>query len=546
MPRKGYALSESEARDFNRMRANFRRRAPAKARRSPRRRRHGGGPLTDEQQDDGFPDGVTCDCDHCLEGVTIPDGTECCKSHTTWSFTNPWLTCATTDLLLHYAGTDRWVSDEFAGPEGDPNTYRWVLTVDVDGLLAGVPNYTALTLTVAQDNGGDPVCLVYGRVGFDCQCDNSLTRKKPYGKVHGVELNDTSCNVCLKPENIVSCTRTGCEWLEFVLVELPSGVWSEGCDPDVCGLSGDHYLISEGEDTCAWSKGISGGTAGCGGVGTSESEIRFYIDHIRDRIVLSVRTSDSATDGSTFLEWTLDGFACDGVTTTATLTFYADGSTGAGGCEVSDDLSATEVIVHLPSGGTATDSGACEDEDCIPGIPPTNPAGGCCFGGYCLDFVDEALCNEFGGGWSANIDDCLESCNPTGSCCVAGGCFLGTQQVCDLVGGTFAAGAHCDDNPCEDGACCRGNGTCEVVPEAACNGAGDHWYGAGTNCTGKSCEGTCCCDGPETCCYGQGFTYDECIGDGSTPTGEVYACSETPTWVIDSATCNDCVGAAGC
>ena len=42
MAPKGYVLNESEARDFNRMRAERRRRGPPKARRQPRRRMHGG------------------------------------------------------------------------------------------------------------------------------------------------------------------------------------------------------------------------------------------------------------------------------------------------------------------------------------------------------------------------------------------------------------------------------------------------------------------------------------------------------------------------
>lgn len=40
---RGYALTEAEARDFNRMRRDYGRENPPKARRSPRRRRHGGG-----------------------------------------------------------------------------------------------------------------------------------------------------------------------------------------------------------------------------------------------------------------------------------------------------------------------------------------------------------------------------------------------------------------------------------------------------------------------------------------------------------------------
>jgi hypothetical protein len=64
----------------------------------------------------------------------------------------------------------------------------------------------------------------------------------------------------------------------------------------------------------------------------------------------------------------------------------------------------------------------------------------------------------------------------------------------------------CSPNNCPQaptGACCSTTGVCSVITQAACTGAGGHYYGNGTACrTGggcpKTCKGDMNCDGRVT------------------------------------------------
>lgn len=486
--------------------------------------------------DDGFPPGTEgCDCDHCLEGTTIPDGTECCRSHTTWSFKNPWLTCTETDLLLHYAGGDTWISDVFDGPTGNANTYRFQLTIDVDGILSGVPNYTYLALVLEDDNGGDDVCLQYGRLGFDCQCDNLLTRKKPFGKVSGIEIADTSCNLCLKPEvggenpdSEMSCSCNGSEWVipSVVVVNIPSAPSNGACD---CSeFEGDHYLTADPDKPFGfggvgdlWAVGMTACANGASVLALSCSGSKLYV---------TVHQLDaSSATAYTLVQYQVG--CTDAIDFSAPITMTMTFASNAPWPDCGVDWP-SEITISGPSAdphGSPTSTGACDDDDCTPGTVPSNPSGACCYGGYCLDFIDETLCDDFGGQWYADSADCDTSCNPTGACCVSGGCFSGTSAVCDAVGGNFVSGGDCDDDPCEFGACCRADGSCEQSLEADCQGTGGYWNGLDVACGSVNCTVRCCCYNVAGSCFREDISVAEC---------ESYLHSET--WSGVCGTAPDC------
>lgn len=498
--------------------------------------------------DDGLPPGTGgCDCDHCLEGTTIPDGTECCKSHTTWSFKNPWLTCTETDLLLHYAGGDTWISDEFTGPTGNANTYRYQLTIDVDGVLSGVPNYTYLGLVLEDDNGGDDVCLQYGRLGFDCQCDNLLTRKKPFGKVSGIAIADTSCNLCLKPEPLAqayiesdcgSCFPGGLAPTVWE-VEIGAGITNGndgtgeclGCD----GIPGT-YIMGPHATYIASGTVLAANPSSCNQLEVGLTAILYC--QFDTQLVLAFTGLSGGTQYQYF-------HVCDEpLVAGVPIIFELPGVVGDGiSCDNWPATITLTPVDGLAVPDAATGSGACGDDDCTPGVVPSNPSGACCYGGYCLDFIDETLCDDFGGQWYADSADCDTSCNPTGACCVpgsgvgSGGCFNGTTAVCSAVGGTFVTGADCDDDPCV-GACCRSDGSCEDgISEADCDGAGEYFWGPGTTC------GTV--DGCHSCCVSTlGGGSEDCVTDGDCEC--VYVASEAACFAYSGSDDTKAYHAAPC
>lgn len=466
---------------------------------------------TSSDSDDGFPPGVTCDCGNCISGITIPDGTECCTSHTQFSLVNPWLECEDTDLTLDYIGTDEWLTEPFDGPDcdGNQNEYRWHLTIDVDGR-------SYLTLDLETDNGCDPVCIIYGRDGFDCQCDNAFSLLKPYGTWMGVDRDQLSCHACLKPViQLATCSGQPVP-SRYTLTLTDPGL---GVDPlDRFHPDGTFEIVFAQDYFCQ---------AGCLGALTNVW-VASYQDPVdsgetitviarcegANRInVLFVACGSGPDDGFNYYSFVSSSFDFN-VGGELPMSSYCSEPTVP-------DLSAVISLTPIDPQSQPTSSGVC-DETCTPPAAPTNPTGYCCFEGNCYDYWDATLCADFGGLWNAG-GDCGEStCENSFACCVAGTCVDTTEYNCLLLGGTVAIGA-CSDGVCELGSCCRADtGTCEVVPEAECQ-APDYFAGPDTDCTSDPCPVGACCtmaDDGHTCACEEDLTYILCQDDGGAPPHE--------------------------
>lgn len=488
--------------------------------------------------DDGFPPGTgDCNCANCLAGITIPDALECCTSHLRWSLQNPWLACATTDLVLEYAGNDTWLTDPFEGPDcdGNQNEYRWLLEIDIDGR-------SYLTLVLETDNGCDPVCLIYGRESFVCQCNNVFTRDKPYGTVIGVPFSDVACEVCVKPkgqltdEPITSC---GCFPTEVELplnwtVDFGAG-YTNGtgtCHLDNCAALFEQSLSLVTVDDPATLFGqpfatTTYGPAAVGIMGLLESTTcdepiaTTFGDYLNGRplyaalqcrpnlqngtlgITLSLYAfpvNDCANCVGGALTWEYYSASCEqdfyapDFSQPLTLTLADTGAHSFDDIELCATMPTTITLTAVGGTPSPTSDGVCDETCETTPDAPANPDGYCCFEGSCYDQWDAALCAALGGTFTAT-GTCGEStCEDVGPCCVAGTCLETDGYTCvSILGGTLAGG-DCDDGVCDEGACCDAtDGTCGLALEADCQ-APNYFWGAGTDCDPDPCAdlGYCC------------------------------------------------------
>jgi hypothetical protein len=138
---------------------------------------------------------------------------------------------------------------------------------------------------------------------------------------------------------------------------------------------------------------------------------------------------------------------------------------------------------------------------------PDNPCGegACCFAdGSCTE-TTLVLCNQVGGAFQGAGTTCdAAGCPqpPTGACCLpspgAPGCAQVDAELCALAGGEYQGdGVPCVPNPCEPGACCLPDGTCELLRLLECLEADGLPGGPGTSCPGgfgPACPvtGACC------------------------------------------------------
>jgi hypothetical protein len=99
--------------------------------------------------------------------------------------------------------------------------------------------------------------------------------------------------------------------------------------------------------------------------------------------------------------------------------------------------------------------------------------------------------------WNGTINYTLANPNTTGACCFGNGsCQVVTASACQSGGGIFrgenvtCAAANCP----QPGSCCLNTGACELRLESACTAAGGVWGGPGTSCTPGLCPqpGACC------------------------------------------------------
>ena len=141
------------------------------------------------------------------------------------------------------------------------------------------------------------------------------------------------------------------------------------------------------------------------------------------------------------------------------------------------------------------------------------PGGACCLTtGECLNDVTEDTCLDiYGGSYLGNYSICeMSECEPIGACCYGNGiCDVVTEQACiDSNGAYKGDGVQCDADPApcnpEHGACCRYDGSCdESGNEFDCENDPDLdtpgiWKGYHVSCgspTGECLPMGACCDG---------------------------------------------------
>lgn len=126
--------------------------------------------------------------------------------------------------------------------------------------------------------------------------------------------------------------------------------------------------------------------------------------------------------------------------------------------------------------------------------------------------------------------------DPSRACCKPDGtCQVMTQSACSAAGGTWLSNrTSCSGAPCGTNGCCiRAGGTCESTTQANCAGVGDVWLGPGTSCTvapdGYDCT-TCtdvgvCCKSDGTCVRSSQCW---CEHAGGVFRGAGTTCSPTP------------------
>lgn len=512
--------------------------------------------------DSGFPPGTGgCDCGRCLKGVTIPGATQCCDSFLTWTMQNPWLTCATTSLAVSYLPNDQLISEEFTGGDGNPNTFRYLVTIDKDGR-------SYIELRLETDNGGDDVCLRYGREGFRCQCDNEFRRDEPYGTIFGIETQNVSCYVCLKPQTQPNgpsdCRACNIPETIYVVVSgFANGTFSNCTALDGSFALGFSEVFDDGRG-CQWVYRMYGGrTTEC----DAGTEITY--GYINISITPASPSDPSAPPGATHFVgsqltqnpgalyiWGGYSIGCPSGTMGLSNLLNMSGAPLANGspsgicygfnggtlegppqtCAPPDT-----ITVHFMSSlGAATSTGACGD-DCLSPVAPANPTGFCCADGNCLDFVDESFCNDVGGSWSASGDCDDSDCNPVGKCCLSDGSCLDDIDAftCqDLLGGLATTGDCSTD--C-NGACCpHTSGVCFVTTAANCSDPRDTFY-PNVNCSGITCLGSCCCyvGGSPNCCLEANVTENWCAGLSLTDCDGGLG---TAHWVAGDTTCSTCSG----
>lgn len=511
--------------------------------------------------DGGFPAGTEdCDCSHCVKGVTIPDGTECCESLLTWSMRNPWLACADSDLQFEYAGADTWLTEEFDGPscgEGQSNVYRW-------RMLPKILDWSFIELVLVTDNGCPQPCIVYARQGFRCQCDNDFSLDQP-GKWDGVARSELSCKVCVKPVGDSHGgidEDVGCGRLTMTPEEIPAFVLLRFTDTEIANADVNAACCDD-IDVTAFNGAVL--LAEFNGVIRTGNSLLLAIEYARD-------------------------FELDGKTGRLTIRYYADRpSVHTNGCYIRVTLSYADCLQFSvsftggpdprntyspllpnvncggnwpPSAGTIslspgegsiadvgraspTRSGACSDADCLVTPPaPADPSpGGCCIDGECFTDMDEALCGDFNGVWFADQDDCPANCliGEINACCLGTDCFdnVGPNE-CAAFGGTFHSGVSCSAGVCVDatGACCRSDGSCDDdVTEADCQGAGEYWNGAGSVCGPLNCAQVGCCYRIGGVCTCVVISHEECTAVGGDESLNCISCGSCEEDGFGSCVC---------
>jgi hypothetical protein len=161
-------------------------------------------------------------------------------------------------------------------------------------------------------------------------------------------------------------------------------------------------------------------------------------------------------------------------------------------------------------------------------------AGDTNFGTFCLPG-----CRPHGD-WVLRATWSGVGCTPgVGACCApAGTCSVIAQTDCDGAGGTYQGdGTTCSGVTCPQpqGACCFPNGFCGIAGAQDCAGSGGTFAGAGTVCgSNNTCPLGACCLADGTCVGN--LTQGQCTAQGGTFRGTGTDCS-TPCPPPNGACC---------
>lgn len=127
---------------------------------------------------------------------------------------------------------------------------------------------------------------------------------------------------------------------------------------------------------------------------------------------------------------------------------------------------------------------------------------------------------------------------PTGACCFGDGhCEVLYEEACEGAGGTYQGdGIACEPNPCPQPpmACCFPDGHCEFITAEICTQLGGIPQGFGTNCDPNLCPqpprtGACCLDDQGNC---QVLTEAECAQHGGQYQGDDTTCDPNPCPIV--------------
>ncbi|MHC4413948.1 MAG: multicopper oxidase domain-containing protein [Planctomycetota bacterium] len=116
----------------------------------------------------------------------------------------------------------------------------------------------------------------------------------------------------------------------------------------------------------------------------------------------------------------------------------------------------------------------------------------------------------------------------TGACCFGdGNCQVLTQSDCSNQGGAYEGdGTDCDPNPCPQptGACCFGDGSCLVLEPGDCSDQGGNYQGDDTDCNPNPCpvETGACCFNNGNCTV---VSESDCTDQGGAYQGNDIACT---------------------
>lgn len=197
-------------------------------------------------------------------------------------------------------------------------------------------------------------------------------------------------------------------------------------------------------------------------------------------------------------------------------------------CIGEDCMVTTEDDCRLMGGEWLAGIPDCDPNPCLGG-------GVCCVGEECFVVLLEEICDDLGGDWHLEYEDCGPP-NPCvysrGVCCIGDECYLATEEECDAMGGLWRPELpNCNPNPCPylDGVCCIG-GECYLMTQAECDAIGGTWH-----VEWDSCDPNPCSIPPTVCCV-----CDDCYIVASEEECSAMDGDWYPEW--DSCDPNPCSG----